>query len=132
MMSDEDEVISRIVQQDMLQAGIWIRLHTEDGAMVMSEYVPAGNQKVVFAPPSAVGTIHFLSIAIDGKEIWRGPGTGLPCNIPEGGRLVLDDVFKLVREAQMMKNLEDMRKMMNEMGATTKKKKMPDGTCEDE
>jgi hypothetical protein len=113
MPDEDDEALAKVVQQQMLEAGVLVRLHAEDGTVLLSSL--AHTDKVRFETQEDIGTVHFLSVAINGEEIWRDVATGMPCNIPPGGSLLLDSVLELVRQAKYKKQLDDMRKKIDEL-----------------
>lgn len=117
MAEEDDEALARVIQQEMLEGGTRVRLHLENGEIVRSRFIPSGSGSVTFeAVDEDVGPVHFLSITVEGEEIWRGGGTGLPTVIPKGGKLVLNNMRELIRDAGLMRELEKTRQQLGKLG----------------
>ena len=112
-----EEALATIVQQEMLKAGIWVRLHNEKGEMVHSTYIQPGMNEAIFYAEDVHDEVHYLSIAIEGREIWRGQPTGAPTRIPEGGKLILNDLIQLLRDAEMLDAIKTMQGQVNSLEA---------------
>ena len=115
----EQEALAWIVQQEMMKAGIWVRLHGKEGNLLHSVFVQPGDDEAIFYAEDVTDEAHFLSLAINGKEIFRHAATGLPCKIPEGGRLVLNDIKTVLRDVLMLQSLNEMQEKVNSLEEKT-------------